>query len=125
MSDRIPLFAGKVKAKRIGSFVREGFDFDVVRPGVDIQGRNRKTWTQIVWGGYPVWEFKKDASLVPVIERFALLWDACFKDKPDLARKVMQAEIDDRVRHFQDGVKGELIAPASMDGPEDGTRYPG
>lgn len=125
MAKKILLYGGKVKGKCIGAFIRDDFEFQIVKPGIDIQGRNRTRWTQIVWSGVPVWEMKLDVPLTAALEKFNILWEQYFKDKPDFALKVLESEKADRERHFQDGVKGEVVAPAPLDGANEGTRYPG
>lgn len=82
-------------------------------------------WTQLVWRGVPVWEQKMRTELPNFLEVFNTHWDKAFKDNPEFALKVLEAEVRDRERHFQDGVKGNVVAPASIDGPNEPTRYAG
>lgn len=114
-NDRIFLFDGKVKAHKVGGFMKEGFAFDIVRPGVDIQGRNRLTWTQIIWKGIPVWEMKTSNDLPTVMEKFNSNWGMWFGENKALALKAMEAEVADRRDRFQDGTSGVEIAPNSQD----------
>lgn len=122
--NKILLYNGKTSARKISSIVRDGFDFDIVNPGVDIQGRNRITWTQFVWKGTPIWETKMECDLSTAVEIFNTEWSDVFAGKIDLARRMLELESTHRNERFQDGTSGNEVAASHEDGPVEKS-YPG
>jgi hypothetical protein len=114
---------GEIKAHCVGSFVKDGEAFDVIRPGYDIQGRRKIQWTQVVHGGVPIFEHRLTCDIVEVMERFDRLWDKHIGDDADIRVAALAATKKTRLQRFRDGVTGEPPAPAlTRDGRPDGER---
>lgn len=113
----VSLYGGKTKANSIGSFMKEGFAFDIIRPGLDAQGRKRLAWTQFVFEGVPVFEVKIKVDLKGAMKKFDELWGQHIGEDRALAKAALERAKQDRTSKFQDGVTGESAAPAvSQDG---------
>lgn len=108
----IDLYGGKASGKLIGSLKKGPLEFQIISPGLDIQGRNRLTWTQFCYEGVPVWETKLSSTLKAAIERFDGKWAESFGEKYEYAKKVIEAEVKSRKISFKDGIAGEAPAPS-------------
>lgn len=114
----IPLYDGAIEAHLVGSFIKDGFCFDVIRPGFDAQGRKRQLWTQIVYQGVPIFEVKVQAKLPQVIETFETRWAEVFEGyEPQEIEPALQGTVRERTTRFKDGVSGETTGPGvTIDG---------
>lgn len=122
--DHLPLFGGAIRANRIGSFVKGGETFHIIRPGYCAQGKRRTAWTQIVHGDVPVFAVKVSSTLPQVLERFEREWAKWVGDDAVILNKALDLCKNLRRRTFRDGVAGESPAPAvSVDGRSLGVRY--
>ncbi len=123
--DLIPIYDGVIKANRVGSFVRDGETFDIIRPGFDSQGRSHKTWTQFVHEGVPVYTIKLQANMTEALEQFDAVWEKSISPKPSLLKKALANAKADHKAKFKDGTTGIEPAPAvSVDGRPEGRKYP-
>lgn len=111
------IYNGTIKANYIGEFSRGSIDFTIIRPGFDIQGRKRISWTQFVVDGVPVFEVRKRSTLEGAMDKFDALWDQHIGQDTELLRKAITACQKERLSKFQDGVSGESPAPTTK-GPE-------
>jgi hypothetical protein len=119
-----PLFDGSIKAVRIGSFVRHGFQFEVIRPGYDWQGRRRTAWTQIAHEGVPIFDIKTHMEAGNAIALFDQEWTKSIGRNKKLAKNALKRCKAMRMRCFRDGVTGESPAPSiSHDGRGHGATY--
>ncbi len=117
---------GSLKATVVGAFQRNGETLMVIRPGYDAQGRRRTTWTQVVYGDVPIWEWKRDAPLPHVLDQFDRLWKQTVGRDVDAARKGLAMTVSNRRTRFRDGVAGVEPAPAlTRDGRPSGMTYVG
>ncbi|AXQ69242.1 hypothetical protein HOU02_gp483 [Caulobacter phage CcrBL9] len=115
---------GGLKARVIGSFMRNGQTFNVIAPGYDSQGRRRQSWTQVCVDDVPVWEWKLKAPVADVLKQFdKLMSKSIGKNKKLLKAAIAQTQANRRSR-FRDGVSGVEPAPAlTRDGREAGPSY--
>jgi hypothetical protein len=119
------LYDGAIKANKIGAFVAGGEQFHVIRPGYDIQGKRRTTWTQVVHEDIPIFQVKLSTELRNVMEQFDAQWARTIGDDPLLLQKALTACKNEHRRKFKDGVSGEApAATISRDGRNTGLRYP-
>lgn len=126
MTKTLPLYGGALKANVLGSFVRGGETFHVIRPGYCIQGKRRTNWTQIVHEDIPVFESKMGMDLQGVTAKFRELWTNNIGDDPELLKRALAATKQERRRKFRDGRSGEAIAPATTRSKRDkGVKYTG
>jgi hypothetical protein len=124
-ADKIDLYGGEIKAHRVGSFVKAGCAFDVIRPGYDSQARRRQSWTQVVHEGVPIYTVKMLSSIEDILERFDELWDLNIGDDANLMARALSMTKNAHVKRFKDGVTGESPAPSiSRDGCEQGVQRP-
>lgn len=120
-----PLWGGAIKANKVSAFVRCGQTFHVIRPGYDIQGRRRPTWTQVVHGDVPVYTVKTSVTVRQVTDRFDALFDRHIGADETLLAKALELCKGESHRKFQDGVTGESPAPAvTHDKRGRGFKYP-
>lgn len=117
------LYAGAIKANKVGAFVMGGETFHIIRPGYDSQGRRQPRWTQFVHEDIPIYQVKMDVDLDTAMDRF----EAAFKttigdDRSLLAKALAGAKASHRAR-FMDSETGLEPAPTtSQDGPGQGRR---
>lgn len=115
--------SGSIKANVVGSFMRHGHTLYVIRPGFDAQGRSRKSWTQVVHDGVPIWEHKLKAPLNKVLAQFDSLWRQAIGQNRRLSAEALAATRAARERAYLDGVSGIEPAPAlTRDGRDEGYR---
>lgn len=120
-----PIYGGAIRANKIGSFVKGGETFHIIRPGYCIQGKRRLTWTQIVHEDVPVFEVKVRADLSVVMDKFDAMWARHIGDDKALLAKALDATKSEHRRKFRDGRTGESPAPSlTRDGRGEGKRYP-
>lgn len=120
MANETPLFDGEIQANKVGGFIKNGMQFDVIRPGYDAQGRRHKEWTQVAHEGVPVYTVKlSSCTMSDFLRRFDVLWDKHFGDgDPEHVKKCFESNRKSHLRRFKDGVTGETIAPThTQDGP--------
>lgn len=123
MKSKIVLYEGKAQGNGIGGFTHKGFYFDIIRPGLDAQGRKRLTWTQFIYDGIPVFEVKITTDLPTAMKKFDELWGKHIGDDLDLARKALERSKIDRISKFKDGVTGESAAPSVVPDGREGKIY--
>lgn len=117
-----PLYAGALQANEVGAFLKGGFEFAVIHPGYDAQGRRRTGWTQVVHEDVPIWEWKVQAPVKVALIQFDKAWEAC--GRPEVMAKALQQCKDARRACFQDGKAGESPAPSiTRDGRGAGKTY--
>ncbi len=116
---------GSRRATVVGGFVRGGRSLLVVRPGYDAQGRRRESWTQVVDGDVPIWEFKRQAPLGDVLGHFSELWIKTFGKRSEaLVEQALALTKQARSKAWLDGEAGVEPAPAlTRDGRRDGLAY--
>ena len=115
--------AGEIRAHVVGSFMRHGATLYVIRPGYDAQGRSRKSWTQVVHDGVPIWEHKLRAPLNKVLAQFDSLWRSSIGQNRKLSAEALIATKAARQRAYMDGMSGIEPAPAlTRDGRDEGFR---
>jgi len=120
----LPIYDGAIRANKIGTFVKGGETFHVIRPGFCSQGKRRIAWTQIIHGDIPVFEVKIHAELQEVLEKFDTLWAKHIGRDKELMMKALEATKAEHRRKFRDGRTGQSIAPSvSRDGRDEGKRY--
>lgn len=119
-----PLYGEAIRANKLGAFVMGGEPFQVIRPGYDIQGRRRTTWTQIIHEDIPIFTARKDAPLREVIAQFESLWSRAIGEDRDLLLRALAACKKEHRRKFRDGESGEAPAPTiSRDGKRETQAY--
>ncbi len=119
------LFDGAIQANKIGSFVKGGETFHVIRPGYCSQAKRRLKWTQIVHEDVPIFEAKVDVDFKHILAQFDSLWDRTIGEDRDLFQKALANCKRERRRKFKDGKTGETVAPSvTRDGRGAGRRYP-
>lgn len=119
------LYNGQIKANKIGSFVLAGETFHIIRPGYDVQGKRRTTWTQVVHDDVPVFQIKVTTSLEQVIATFEDLFRRKVGDDPTVLARALDASKAEHRKKFMDGKTGEAPAPTkTLDGKHEGRRYP-
>jgi hypothetical protein len=122
---QIKIYDGSIKANKIGSIVRGGITFEIIRPGYNDQGRQMVGWTQFVFKGVPVFEVKRAAELKDAIKKFDDNWDKHIASNEAILAKALEACVKSRRKLFKDGVTGEAPAPSlEVEGLESGTNYP-
>lgn len=109
---RTPLYGGQIKANVIGGFTRLGVNFKLIHPGYDAQGR-RRPWTQVVYEGVPVWEWKIQAAAPHVIDMFDRDLKATIGRSTKLLTRALKATVKNRTERFKDGVSGVEPAPTA------------
>ncbi|USN16230.1 hypothetical protein PAPPERLAPAPP_04890 [Brevundimonas phage vB_BpoS-Papperlapapp] len=119
------LYAGALKANKIGAFVMGGETFHIIKPGYDSQGRRQTRWTQFVHEDVPIYQVKMDVDLDVAMDRFeAAFKTAIGEDRDLLAKALAGAKASHRAR-FMDGKTGVEPAPTTtQDGVHAGRRYP-
>lgn len=109
---RIPLYNGAVLACWHGSFILGGQVFDVIRPGIDIQGQTKHHWVQIVHGGIPVYTMARGRDIPEAIRRFEARFKTTFgKAKPSAVETALRSVKAEHLQKFQDGQSGLEPAP--------------
>lgn len=113
-----PMYGGAINANHVGGFVKNGLQFEIVRPGYDCQGRRRQQWTQVIHKGVPVFTVKLIRPISDVIDRFDALWEENIGDDAEILEKVLRSNHAAHMARFRDGVTGETPAPThTRDGP--------
>lgn len=121
----LPLYGGAIRANKLGTFVKNGETFHVIRPGYCSQGKRRLSWTQVVHEDIPVFTIKVRAEMPAVLERFDSLWAKHIGEDKTLTKKALTATKNEHRRKFRDGKSGEAPAPSlNKDGRGEGKRYP-
>ncbi|AXQ68730.1 hypothetical protein HOU00_gp395 [Caulobacter phage CcrPW] len=122
MSKSIPIYDGAIEANHVGSFVKMGEAFQVIRPGYDAQGNARAAWTQFVHDGIPVFEEKVKGPLSAATRSFDRQWAQFIGDDRDLMLRALEACKKEHRAKFRDGRSGVEPAPTVHD-TRTGTSY--
>ena len=121
----VPLYGGALQAHKIGSFLKKGHGFSVIRPGYCIQGKRRIGWTQVVHEDVPIFTVKAKVNLQDAMAKFDELWDAHIEDDIELFLRALEACKAEHRAKFRDGRSGVPAAPSLVkDGFGEGHRYP-
>jgi hypothetical protein len=119
------LHGGALKANQVGAFQRLGVNFQIIHPGYDSQGRRRTHWTQIVYDGVPIWEWKLNAPMETVTALFDADWKRHIGKNKRLLMHALRQTVAARAARFKDGISGVEPAPAlHRDGPGEGVIKP-
>lgn len=125
MREVVPIYDGAIRANKIGSIVKGGETFQIIRPGYCVQGKRRMTWTQVVHEGVPIYEAKVWSDLNTFLDQFDSLWAKHIGSDPELLKKALHRCKEEHRRKFRDGTSGEAPAPSlTRDGRGEGRRYP-
>lgn len=118
------LYNGEINANVVGGFMRLGQNFLVIHPGYDSQGRRRTNWTQVVYDGVPVWEWKLSAPLDVVLEKFDEDFKTHIGKSPRVLAQSLRQCVAARRARFKDGVTGVEPAPGMQDRQHQGREIP-
>lgn len=118
------LYDGAIRANKLGTFVKGGETFHIIRPGYCCQGKRRLDWTQVVHEDIPVFEVKTRVEMSEALDRFDAMWAKHIGTNTELLAKALKATKAEHRRKFRDGKSGESPAPSlTKDGRGVGKRY--
>lgn len=108
----LPLFDGAIQANLVGSFMKAGTKFDLIKPGYDSQGEVRRNWMQIVHEGVPIYDQKMQPTVKQTISSFEAQWEKIIGDDMELFARALASVKGERTSKFMDGESGEAPAPS-------------
>lgn len=124
MKKSIAIYDGEITANHVGSFIKLGEAFQVIKPGYDSQGVARSSWTQVVHEGIPVFEHKVQGPLPAAMREFDRQWDKTIGADHALMARSLDACKKEHRRKFRDGKSGVEPAPTlTQDARDAGTEY--
>lgn len=98
---KVPVYDGALKGNFVGGFIKDGYDIQVIRPGLDSQGKRRPAWTQFLIDTIPIFETKLQQPIRDAVATFEAKWDQSLGSlDPEQLAAAVKSALGERRRKF-------------------------